>query len=202
EIIAGAGPQPKNPARVRVFKVDTSQDVGNWKISPAIADFIASFRDMWTGKRYGVNVAAGDIDGDGVAEIILGAGPRPRNASYVKVYRGNGNPMEIEFIAYPDDAVILKPPGKQEIVENEIEDVEAIDKELNKRKGSTHGVYLTAGDLNGDGIAEIITGPGPGSRNKSLLRIFNAEGTLLREHLVYPDKGYGLKVSVGRTGAK
>lgn len=47
-----------------------------------------------------------------------------------------------------------------------------------------------------------MTGIGPGPQNPGLLRIFNEQGRLLYERLIYPNLGYGLKVSRGRTGEK
>src|SRR4029434_4943888 len=45
------------------------------------------------------------------------------------------------------------------------------------------GVRVTTGDLNGDGIAEIITAPG---RNHSpLVRVFDQSGNLLKEFLAF-----------------
>ena len=48
----------------------------------------------------------------------------------------------------------------------------------------------------------LMTGMGPGPQNPGLLRIFSDKGELLYERLVYPNLGYGLKVSRGRTGEK
>ena len=80
----------------------------------------------------GVNVAVGDVDGDGVAEIITGAGPG--GGPHVRFWRYvDGGFVEIfnhGFFAY-DPAF----PG---------------------------GVNVAVGDVNGDGVADIVTGAGPG----------------------------------------
>jgi hypothetical protein len=39
---------------------------------------------------YGANVAGGDLDRDGVAEIVAGAGPGSRNRAIVKIFDVNG----------------------------------------------------------------------------------------------------------------
>ena len=78
----------------------------------------------------GVDVAAADLTGDGVAEIITGAGPG--GGPHVRAFSlAGGVVTEVaSFFAY-DPAF----PG---------------------------GVDVAAADLTGDGVAEIITGAGPG----------------------------------------
>lgn len=81
-----------------------------------------AYAETFTG---GVNVAAGDTDGDGSAEIITGAGPG--GGPHVKAFRGTDNDLLQSFFAYESTF-----------------------------KG---GVSVAAGDVNGDGHAEIVTGP-------------------------------------------
>ena len=78
--------------------------------------------------RGGVHVATGDVNGDGVPDIITapGAGGGP----LVKVWDGATGSLLTAFMAYDD-----------------------------KFRG---GVYVAAGDVNGDGHADIITGAGQG----------------------------------------
>jgi len=169
EIIIGAGPSPQNSARVRAVKLDTTGGAGKWSIASTYADFVVDFGNSHD-NRYGVNVAAGDIDGDGVAEIITGPGPGPQNSSIVRIYEGDGTYTGTTFEAYPGN------------------------------KG--YGVFLAARDLNGDGTAEIITGPGPSPQYKTWVRIFNGNGTLLSNGFyAYPDTmRYGVKVATGNVG--
>jgi hypothetical protein len=99
----------------------------------------------------GVIVAAGDIDGDGRADIIVGAGPG--GGPHVVVFRGTDLALLHSFFAY-NPAV-------------------------------TGGVHVAAGDVNGDGIADIITGSGNGS---SHVQVFDGRTlALLRSQLVFPD---------------
>ncbi len=78
----------------------------------------------------GVSVAVGDVTGDGVGDLITGAGPG--GGPHVRVWSLVGSDLvEVAgFFAY-DPAF----PG---------------------------GVFVAAGDVTGDGIAELITGAGPG----------------------------------------
>jgi hypothetical protein len=64
-----------------------------------------------------------------------------------------------------------------------------------------YGVNIATGDLDGDGIDEIITGLGPGPQNEPRVKIFKSDGTEIGNFLAYPaGMDYGVRVSSGRTG--
>jgi FG-GAP repeat len=122
----------------------------------------------------GVYVGAGDLTGDGFADIVTGAGPG--GGPHVRVFNGVTGadiPGPLGgFFAY-DPAF----PG---------------------------GVRVAAGDLNGDGRAELITGAGPGGGPH--VRVFDgAHGGELRSFFAFdPAFSGGVFVaappsSVGRT---
>lgn len=104
---AGAGPV------VRVF---------NGKTGALLASFDA-FGPSFTG---GVSVAAGDVNGDGRDDIIVGAGVN----GHVKVFNGPTGAEIRSFLAFP---------------------------------GFNGGVSVGAGDLNYDGVADLVVGAGPGA---------------------------------------
>jgi hypothetical protein len=165
ELITAPGPDPRAPAKIKVFKIDTSSGVGQWRPGSQLMDFIVPFNV----NGFGAHVAAGDLDGDGRAEIIVGAGPDPRKkAEVVIVYHEDGEYEFRKFTAYP---------------------------------GLLFGVNVAAADVDGDGISEIVAGPGPDLRAKSKVRIFRKDGTLIKEFQAYPDNiRLGVKVSAGRIG--
>ena len=92
KIITGPGPNPLAGSEIKVWKVDTAGGLGKWK-----AIFDNSFEGL--NSKYGATVATGDMDGDGKLEIIVGAGPGSDNDAHVKVFKGDGAPYGLEFIA-------------------------------------------------------------------------------------------------------
>ncbi len=78
--------------------------------------------------RGGVLVAAGDVDGDGKADVITS--PGPGGGPLVKVFRGTDGSLLRSFFAYAS--------------------------------AFRGGARVAAADVDGDGVAEILTGAGPG----------------------------------------
>lgn len=132
---------------------------------------IARFRAF--GKKFlgGVRVALGDVTGDNVQDIICGAGPTGRTV--VKVF---------------DGATFQPLPGK-------LGSFRAFGKDENG------GVNVAAGDVNNDGLADVIVAPGPGvdnSTSNTTVRVFDgATGNLISSFKPFegPLKGGGFSVA-------
>ncbi len=146
--------------------------------------------------RGGVQVAVADLGDDGSGEIIVA--PNSGRRGEVRIFRQDGSRIN-SFLpsgtAYRDGVNItvadVNGDGTMEII-------------TAKQKGSanvrvfgyrggrftqvyrefnaqvTGGVSLAAGDLNGDGKDEIITGPF--SSGASTIRIFNLQGSTIRQY--------------------
>jgi hypothetical protein len=109
----------------------------------------------------GVSVALGDVDGDGMLDVVAGAGPG--GAPMVKVFSGADGSVLKAFFAYSP--------------------------------AFTGGVRVAAGDVNGDGLADIVTGPGTGGTN---VKVFSGlDLSLLKSFLAYPAFGGGVYVAAG-----
>jgi hypothetical protein len=125
DVIVGAG--PGGSPEVKVYDGAT---LARGEQPQLLADFFAWPQDF----AGGVHVAAGDVNGDGLIDVIVGAGPG--GGPEIKVFDGltiarkAGPALIANFLAWPADF-----------------------------RG---GVYVAAGDFNGDGYAHVIAGAGPG----------------------------------------
>ncbi len=123
DIITAPGPGAR--PRVKIFSGQTGA-----RLPGRIGSFLAYDSRF----RGGVNVASGDVNGDGFDDIITGAGRGGR--PHVRVFSGRTGaqfPRPIgSFLAYDS-----------------------------RFRG---GVNVASGDVDGDGIDDIVTGPGRGGR--------------------------------------
>lgn len=92
ELITTPGPDPNIKGEVKIWKIDTSEGAGRWKVTE-----LNSFTGLTT--KYGARVVGADLNADGIDEIILGAGPGPKNTADVKVFNGDGTPYGVSFVA-------------------------------------------------------------------------------------------------------
>jgi fibronectin-binding autotransporter adhesin len=122
---------------------------------------LASF-SAYPGFNGAVRVAAGDVNGDGFADIVTGpsAGAGPN----VKVFDGKTGVLLKSYFAYDPSFA--------------------------------GGIFVAAGDLNGDGKADIVTGSGSGGTSN--VKVFSgADDTLLHSFLAYSGSTDEVRVAVG-----
>lgn len=129
----------------------------------------------------GTRVAAGDVNGDGFADIIVGAGPG--GGPNVKVFSGRDSSVLLSFFAYssvftggvfvaagridssPNARIIVGADaggGPNVKVFNGL-DATLLSSFFAYDSAFTGGVRVGAGDVTGSGQAAILTGAGPGA---------------------------------------
>jgi hypothetical protein len=91
EIITAAGPAPGSQPLIRIFDATGTPFVGT--ISNRFFAFDQSFHG-------GVFVAAGDINGDGVPDVVAGADADPSFGPHVKAISGKTGAVILSFLAY------------------------------------------------------------------------------------------------------
>src|SRR3989338_7896098 len=132
--------------------------------------------------RAGVNIAAGDLDGDGEIEIIAAA--RKGASPQVHVYALSGT-RKSSFLAYHPGFAggvnvavgDLDGDGVQEIITAPTADGEVYLQLFAFAPSFRGGVTVAAADINKDGREEVIVGAGPGGAPQ--IAVYNSEGVVL-----------------------
>lgn len=188
DIVTAAG--PGGGPHVKVFDGNTG-------------DVFLSFFAYGAGFSGGVYLATGDVDGDSVPDIVTGAGAG--GGPHVKVFSG-ATGLEIRsFFAYTASflggvrvaSADINGDGFSDIVTGAGAGGGPHVRVISGKDGTllneffaypatfVGGVYVTAGDINNDGIVEVITGPGVGGG--PLVRIFNgATGGIVTAFNAFP----------------
>ena len=170
------GPDQGSLPHVKVFSGATGLD-------------IRSFFAYSTGFTGGVRVASGDVNGDGFADIVTGTGAG--GTAHVKVFSGATGTEIHSFFAFGVNytggvyvaAGDLNGDGRADLVTTPgsgTSEVRAFSGATGAQfisffaypSAVTGGVRVAAGDVNGDGLAEILTVPGPGAGSQ--IKIFDS----------------------------
>jgi hypothetical protein len=181
-------------AHVKVFDGETGAEV-------------RSFLAFDPGFIGGVTVAAGDVDGDGAADIVVGTAV---GSSHVKAFSGASGAEILSFLAYDGFG------GGVTVAAGDVDDDGHADVITGTAVGSTHvkvfsgvsgaetlsflayggfggGVTVAAGDVDGDGHADIVTGTASGS---SHVKVFNGQTQeVVRSFFAFPGRARGVNVA-------
>ena len=163
----------------------------------------------------GINVATGDIDGDGEDEIITA--PKAGGGPQVRVFESDGTPRGIEIWPFHPDSRTginvatgdVDGDGKDEIAVSQERDGHAWIKvyrynnaktvlgEWNAFDNAEVGASVALGDIDYDGKAEVIVGAGPGGGPH--IRVYEANGTRkpIQFFAFHPNYRGGIDVAAG-----
>jgi len=213
-LATGPGPAAGNQPLVRVFPPEQG--------ATHIAQWLA-----YGASSYGVNVTTGDLDGDGSSEIVTGAGPGAVYGPHVRAFTPDGETVDgLSYLAYGTNKFgvnvacgDLDGDGLDELVTGagpgavfgphvrgwnyDAAAVWPISGVNFFAYGTPRwGVNVAAGDIDGDGFDEIITGPGPGDIYGPHVRGWNVDGGAVStisgvNHLVYGTNRKGVRVTCG-----
>jgi hypothetical protein len=174
DIIAAAG--PGGSPHVRVFDGRTGAQ---------IPGPLGSFFAFTPSFRGGVNVAAGDVNGDGYEDVIVGAGDS--GSPRVRIFSGLNGAELLNFFAYPPAfrggvrvaAADFNLDGRAEIITaagpGRGPRVRIVDGTGNPFVGTISnsffafdpsfrgGVFVAAGDIDGDGVPDVVAGADAGA---------------------------------------
>ena len=191
DVLAGAGAGPTNPNALRVHRADGT---------PAGVDVTA-----FAAGRWGVDVASGDVDGGTSAEILAGPGPGAVFGPQLRGFDRSGTPLQIvnlyaygtlrygvnvtsgdlerdgwdEIVATPGPGTVFGPHVRGFDVDGgPARPVPAIS--FFAYATLAYGALGATRDVDGDGYAEIVTGPGPGPSFGAQVRGFDHDGAGLR----------------------
>ncbi len=213
DYLAGQGLAYPNENEVKVFSGSTGT-IG--------ADFLA-----YGAGHFGVNVASGDLDGGEYEEILTGPGPGAVFGPQVKAFDRSGKPLSnVNFYAYgtlhdganvggaeldadgfseilsgPGPGTVFGPHVRAFDVDNgAVPPIAAIN--FFGYRSLKFGVKVARGDVDADGFAEILLGPGPGPGFAPEVRGFDYDGTRIAaipqlDYYAFQTLQYGVNLAGG-----
>ncbi|HEY2762116.1 MAG TPA: VCBS repeat-containing protein, partial [Pirellulales bacterium] len=173
---------PTIPANAKIVAIDT---VGNTIVlsAPATASnsnsvLIAGLVPEGATYTSGLNIATGDLDGDGAAEIVT------------SMQTGLGRIRVFDVVGGPGDYALTP-------FINTITGTPLVLVPYTTKDKDTTGAVVAVGDVNGDGIDEIVTAPGPGIA--ALVKVFDGPtGTFMRSFTAFePTFKNGVSLAIG-----
>lgn len=211
-LVTGPGPNPTNSTHVRILDASGKSS--------------GELRDVFGADLYGTNVAACDVNGDGMSEVVVGEGAGPANGTNVRILSAKGDLVkeipstfpgatygvnvacaDIDGDKVPEVIVGLGagPSNDTRVRAFDVNTLAVKSDFVAFDSGVRFGTRVAAGDVDGDGKAEIAVTPGPSSISGAHLKVFSANGTLRGEvhpfadNAVYGDFGvpFGATVAVG-----
>lgn len=216
EIRKPSSNDPINPyeslkqAKVISSPVDGNSDDEDSDSSSSTNEFFPY--DIFEG---GANIASGNLYGDASPEIVTGTAFGGGGRTIINIHDTNGD-LKNKFFAYGEvfrggvDVAVadVDGDGKQEIITAAgpgggphikifKSDGTLVSEFFAYGTNFRGGVYIAAADMDDDGKAEIVTGPGAGGGPH--VKIFNSKGVIQKELFAY-DAGFTGGVDVAAFG--
>lgn len=198
EIITGSA---KKSSWVKVFSF-TEEGIKDTGIS-----FIAYDKDT-----KGVNLSSGDIDGDGLPEIITSPGKDSEKNCTIKAFKVNTHERSVtehlsinasssakgcdvttgDIDGYGTDSIIVllgkdNDDNKQKGKGTTIKIFNGYGKPLKEFNASYKATSISAGDIDMDGVSEIIIGSVMDDEDAGIVEIFDAQGARLSGFKAYDE---------------
>jgi parallel beta-helix repeat protein len=230
-VVDGNVATDNQPTKTQRYGLNIASALCSRTVVAANNDFsgnrLGSIHDVGTATRYGgpnadsffayanfsggVRVAAGDVDGDGRADIVTGTGPG--RIADVKVFSGATRSLLVSFSPYDFEGGVfvgagdVNRDGKADIVTGAGAGggahVKFLDGASLKVLASftafndfSGGVRVAAADVTGDGRADIITGAGAGGGAN--VKVFDGATFLqIRSFFAFTDFNGGVFVGAG-----
>jgi hypothetical protein len=157
DVVAGALGRDALDGRVYVFHAEIGPDVQGIR-APTVFNANTAILAQASGTNLGQAVAIGDVNGDGFGDVVLGANGGPQGQAYVFHSTQQGLPTT----------------GIEGIVPTV--GVGSADTHIAGEDGSRFGTSVVAGDVNGDGFADVLVGGPALGGNRGRVYLFYSSG--------------------------